>query len=92
VAMYLMFGDYSLEGVKQVSAQRTKEATALIEKHGGKLVAGYAMLGKHDLLLIVELPSTGDAMRVSVGLSRKLGIAFTTASAVTVKEFDKLMA
>jgi uncharacterized protein with GYD domain len=52
----------------------------------------YAMLGEKDLLFILELPSVAAAMQVSVALSKMTGIAFSTAPAVTVEEFDKLMA
>jgi hypothetical protein len=48
------------------------------------------MLGEKDLLLIVDLPSTEQAMKTSVALSRMLGIGFTTAPAVSIEAFDKL--
>ena len=52
----------------------------------------FAMLGEYDLLFIAELPGAEAAMQFSVGLSKLTGIAFTTCPAVTVAEFDKLMA
>jgi uncharacterized protein with GYD domain len=52
----------------------------------------YAMLGEKDLLLVVELPGVAAAMQASVALSRMTGIAFTTSPAITVEEFDQLMA
>ena len=91
MATYLMFGTYSQEGMKAMSAERTDRAIALIEKHGGKATAGYALLGEKDLLLILDLPGTEAAMKTSVALSKMLGIGFTTAPAVTIEEFDKLI-
>jgi len=91
MATYLMFGKYSLEAIEEISAERTAEAAALIEQYGGTFQSGYAMLGDYDLLLIVEFPGTEQAMQASVGLTRLLGISFTTAPAVSVEEFDKLM-
>ena len=44
-----------------------------------------------DLILILDFPDTQKAMKTSVGLTKMLGIAFTTAPAVSVEEFDKLM-
>lgn len=89
---YFMFGKYTQEGVSQISAGRTKEALALIEANGGKLNAGYALLGEYDLILILEFAETNQAMRTSVALARMLGITFTTAPAVSVEEFDTIVA
>ena len=91
MATFLMFGEYSQDSIKQINAKRTGKAIDLIKKHGGELKSGYALLGDTDLVLIVELPDTEGAMKVSVGLSKLLGISFTTAPAVTFEEFDKLI-
>ena len=91
MATFVMFGNYTNESVGDISPKRTKKAEALIRKNGGEVVAGYALLGKTDLVLIVDLPDIGKAMQTSVGLSKMLGISFTTAPAVSLKKFDKLM-
>lgn len=90
MATYLMFGDYSAEAVGKISAERTKSATAVIADLGGKVKGGYALLGERDLVLIVELPGTKEAMKASIALSKLLGISFATSPAVSVEEFDKL--
>lgn len=90
VATFFMFGDYTTEAIKKVSGKRTKEATALINEHGGKLKSGYALLGEHDLALIVEFPKIEQAFAASVGLAKLLGISFTTAPAVDLETFDKI--
>jgi len=91
MATYFMFGKYSLEGIKGISAGRTAKTLALIKKHGGELRAGYALLGEVDLVLIVDMPDTGQAMKTSAALAKLLGASFDTAPAVSVEEFDKLM-
>jgi uncharacterized protein with GYD domain len=63
----------------------------LIAENGGKVLSGYALLGESDLVLIVDLPGTAEAMKTSIGLAKLLGISFTTAPAVSVEEFDTLM-
>ena len=90
MATYMMLGSYSQESVSKISARRTDQTKKVIEKNGGKLVAAYALLGEKDLLLIVDLPSTEQAMKTSVALSRMLGIGFSTTPAVSVEVFDKL--
>jgi len=88
---FFMFGKYSSDSVKEISAERTVKATTVIGDLGGEIKAGYALLGKSDLVLIVELPGMKEAMKASVELNKLLGIAFSTAPAVTVEEFDKLI-
>jgi uncharacterized protein with GYD domain len=90
MATYMMFGSYSQESVSKISARRTDQTKKVIERNGGKLVAAYALLGEKDLLLIVDLPSTEQAMKTSVALSKMLGIGFSTTPAVSVEVFDKL--
>ena len=48
-------------------------------------------MGEYDLVLIVELSDTEQAMLTSVALSKLTGIAFTTAPAVSVEAFDRIM-
>ncbi len=91
MATYLMFGKYSQDSVKQISTNRTAKAMELVKKNGGEIKSGYALLGKTDLVLLVELPDLGKAMKTSVALSKLLGISFTTSPAVSMDEFDKLM-
>ena len=88
---FVMLGRMSVESIKEISPKRTVDALALIKKHGGNLKSGYVMLGKYDLILIVDLPSHEQAMKTSVGLSRMLGVSFTTSPAITFDEFDTLM-
>ena len=61
------------------------------KKHGGEFKVGYALLGDVDLVLIVDLPDIGQAMKTSAALAKLLGASFSTAPAVSVEEFDKLM-
>jgi uncharacterized protein with GYD domain len=88
---YFLFGKYSLEALKAISAKRSKDAEALIKKQGGELKAGYALLGEIDLVLIAEFPDMEHAMKASIALTNLLGIAFRTAPAVSMEAFDKLV-
>jgi uncharacterized protein with GYD domain len=92
MATYLLFGNYSQDSLSKISAKRTAGAAALIKKHGGELKAGYALLGKVDIILVAELPDTETALQVSIALSKQLGIGFRSAPAVSLDVFDKLMA
>lgn len=91
MATYVMFGKYSPEAIKAISAKRTDEALALVKKYGGEFKAGYALLGEVDLVVILDLPDTERAIQAAAALTKLLGISFRTAPAITVEEFDKLM-
>jgi len=92
MATFLMFGKYSIESVKQISSKRTKGAVNLIKKFGGEVKGMYALLGEKDLVFILTFPGMEQAMKASVALSKLTGISFTTFPAVTVEDFDKLVA
>lgn len=92
MATFLMFGKYSSEALKGMSAARTKKVTRVMKKFGGEVNSMYALLGKYDLLIIAKFPALEGAMQASVALNKLTGISFTTLPAVTVEEFDKLMA
>lgn len=92
MATFFMFGKYSAEAAKGMSAKRTEQAVQRIQKFGGKVTSIYALLGEHDLALIVDFPGIEQAMKASVALSRTTGVSFTTSPAVSVEDFDKMIA
>lgn len=89
---FLMFGKYSSEAIKGMSAARTVEANNLIKKNGGEVISQYALLGENDLLFIVNFPSVDDVIRSSVALNELTGISFNSVPAITVEQFDKVTA
>ena len=92
MAKFFMYGKYSQEAIKGIAAERTKKATEVIEKAGGKLNSAYALLGKYDIVLITDFPSVAEVMKASIGLNKLTSIAFTSFPAVTIEEFDRIMA
>jgi uncharacterized protein with GYD domain len=85
-----MLGKYSREGIQDVSADRTRQVGEFVEKLGGKVEAIFAVLGKYDLVLRLQLPDTAKAMKASIELGKLTGISFTTLPALSVEEFDRL--
>jgi len=88
---YIMFGKFSIGAVREISAERTKRAAAIVDINGGKVKDIYALLGETDVVAIVDFPGLKEAMKASIELTKLLGISFTTAPVVTVEEFDNLM-
>ena len=91
MATFFLFGKYSSEALKGISAKRTKETADIVKKLGGKVKFIYALLGCYDLVIVVELPGIQEAMKASIALAELTGIGFTTNPAVPVEAFDKLM-
>ncbi|UCF72176.1 MAG: GYD domain-containing protein [Deltaproteobacteria bacterium] len=89
---FLMFGKYSYEALREISAERTQKASDLIKKFGGEVTSMYALLGEQDLLFVANFSGIEQAMKASVALSKLTGISFTTSPPVTVEEFDKMLA
>ncbi|HPJ95966.1 MAG TPA: GYD domain-containing protein [Syntrophales bacterium] len=89
--IFMMFGKYSQESLKGVSAERTKKATKIIEKNEGKIISMYAVLGEHDLVFTLDFPDADKALSASVALNMLTGISFTTSPVVDVEQFDRLM-
>ena len=87
-----MFGKYTAGALKEISADRTHKALMVIEEQGGKIKAMYALLGDQDLIFIADFPDVNHAIKASVTLTDILGISFSTSPAVTVEEFDAMMA
>ncbi len=92
MATFFLFGKYSAASIKDISAKRSQAAAATVKKLGGELKSLHALLGEHDLVMIVELPGINEAVKCSLALARQSGIAFTTAPAIPVEQFDKLAA
>ncbi len=87
---FFMFGKYSSESLRDVSAMRTSHAREAIIKMGGNVREIYALLGEFDLVFIVELPSMSEAMKAAITLGQLTGITFSTCAAIPVREFDTM--
>jgi uncharacterized protein with GYD domain len=92
MATFIFFGKYTSNAMKGMSAKRTAEAIDRIKKLGGTVVSMYALIGQNDLILIVNFPGMQDAIKASIMLHKTTGILFTTSPAISVEEFDSLVA
>ena len=88
---FFLFGRYTQDAMKKISSDRTRKAINEIQKLGGRVKSVYALLGDNDLVFIVSLPGPAQATLVSIALAKLTGIAFKTATAIPVDEFDKLV-
>ena len=91
MSKFIMFGKYSTEALKGISAERTDKAIKIINKNKGKVISMYAVMGKYDLIFTLDYPNAEKAMKASVELNKLTGISFSTSPAVEIEEFDKLV-
>ncbi len=90
MATFFLFGKYDQAALKKVSAKRTSEGHDIIAQLGGSVKSEYALLGEHDIVLIVDLPGVEEAMKASLRLAKLTGIGFTTSPAVSIADFDRI--
>ena len=91
MSIFLMFGKYSSEAVKNISSDRTEKAREVILKNGGKIISMYAVMGEHDLVFTIDFPDANKAVVTSAALYKLTGIHFTSSVVVDVEQFDKLI-
>jgi len=92
MSIFLLFGRYSSESIKDISSDRTEKVRDLIKKNNGKIISMYAVMGDHDLVFTINFPDAKNAMATSVALYKLTGIHFTTSAVVDVEQFDTLVA
>jgi len=89
--VFMMFGKYTRDSLRNASAQRTRKAVKIIEKNGGKVISMYALLGENDLVLTLDFPDPEKALSTSMALNKLTGISFSTSPVVEVEKFDRLL-
>jgi len=92
MATFVMLGRMPVESMRESNPQQTADALALIKKNGGELKPAFAMMGKYEALLILEMPNIEQMMKTSIGFTRILGFHFITSPAFTFEEGSKFLA
>ena len=92
MSIFLLFGRYSSEAIKDISSDRTEKVRDVIKKNKGEIISMYAVMGDHDLVFTINFPDAKNAMATSVALYKLTGIHFTTSAVVDVEQFDTLVA
>ncbi len=91
MSIFLLFGKYSPEAIKDIRAERTEKVREIIKKYNGKIISMYAVMGELDLVFTVDFPDGKNAIAVSVALYKLTGIHFVTSPVVDVEQFDTLL-
>jgi uncharacterized protein with GYD domain len=91
VPIFMMFGNYTPEALRGISAERTRQVEKIVADNGGTVRAMYAVMGEHDLVFIFDLPDSERAMMTSVAIEKCTGIVLRTSPVVEVEKFDRLV-
>ena len=70
MAIFFMFGKYTPDALKEISASRTKQAVDVINNLGGEVNAVQIGMGEFVLLFCVILRGLGGASKASVEVTR----------------------
>ena len=92
MSKFFMYGKYSKEAIEGILPERTTKALDVIARAGGKVNSMYALLGKYDIVLIADFPGVAEVMKASIALNKLTNISFTSFPAVSIEEFDKVIA
>jgi uncharacterized protein with GYD domain len=89
---YLLEVSYTAEGAKGLlkdggSKRRTAAQTA-IEGLGGRIEAFYYAFGKHDVIVIADLPDPASAAAASINLAASGGVTSRTTVLLSAEEID----
>jgi uncharacterized protein with GYD domain len=63
---YVSYSQAGIKGLVDKPTDRTEVIRKLVEKAGGKFVAGYMTTGTNDVVLVTEMPDGSDAVAVGM--------------------------
>ncbi|MBC5823548.1 MAG: GYD domain-containing protein [Candidatus Eremiobacteraeota bacterium] len=93
MAKFLIEASYTLDGSKGVlsgggSARRTA-LREMVESAGGKIEALYFAFGKHDIVIIVDMPDNVSAAAIAVQVKAAGSALIRTTVLMTPEELDQ---
>src|ERR1700676_2562609 len=93
--MYMIEASYSAEGLKGLmkdkASGRIQAVTEALAGFGGKVHSAFFTFGKHDVIVIAEIPDNMTAAGLSVAVSATGLVRTTTPPLLTVEETDRAL-
>jgi uncharacterized protein with GYD domain len=90
---YLFEASYTAEGakglIKDGGSKRRAAVEALAKGLGGRVEAMYFAYGKHDAIVIVDLPDSATATAVSLTVGASGAVRVKTTVLITPEEVDQ---
>lgn len=87
---YYLLGKYTADAIRDISTDRTRRATEIIQQSKGEIILINALLGESDVAIVAQFPGNTEAARAAVAIARMTGISITTCPAMPIDDFDRL--
>ncbi|MCZ6669927.1 MAG: GYD domain-containing protein [Acidobacteria bacterium] len=89
MSIFVTLGKGTANGYKDIQAmsERYNSVCSAVQAGGGKVIGCYAIMGHYDYLLITEMPSEKDLMKVLLQKTSDGSTTFETLTAIPIKEF-----
>ena len=89
---FITLWKYTREGLADIrnTPDRFKAVNEIIRSHGGKLLGAYGLLGKHDVITIMEMPDEKAATAAILKIASKGRVTGETMTAIPMDDFLKL--
>ena len=94
MAKYITLYQFTDQGIKSYdgTVQRSKDATAAVEKMGGKLLSINWTIGPYDLVSVSQFPDDETATAFSLKLASAGNVRTTTMRAFDADEMTRIIA
>lgn len=93
MARFVLLGTFTDQGISKVqdTVKRAQNAKALAAKAGAEMVEVHWLLGRFDLMAIVEAPDDETMTAVALSLGKLGNVKTQTLRAFTADEMDKII-
>jgi uncharacterized protein with GYD domain len=93
MARFVLLGTFTDQGISKVqdTVKRAQNAKALAKKAGAEMVEVHWLLGRFDLMAIVEAPDDETMTAVALSLGKLGNVKTQTLRAFTAEEMDKII-
>lgn len=89
---YVTLWKYTKEGLTDIknTTDRYKVVNEIIKSHGGRVVGAYGLIGRYDVMTIVELPDEQALVSSILRICSKGRVTAETLTALPIEAFLKL--
>jgi uncharacterized protein with GYD domain len=93
MSTHIVLMNWTDQGIRNVkdTIKRVQDFKNVVEKSGGKMLDAYYTMGKHDLVVTVELPNDESAMSALLALGERGNVHTTTLKAFSLSEAEKIV-